>query len=49
MTMGTIIIFSAICGGVGYAVASEQNKAAGAILGLVFGPIGIVVAAVMKD
>jgi len=39
-----LILGAAICSFIGYAVSDESNRATGAILGAVLGPIGIVIA-----
>ena len=43
-----LIVWCGICGGLGYAVAKDDNKGLGAVLGIILGPIGVIVAAVMK-
>lgn len=48
--MGTAIIFIIIwglCGLLGYAVAKEQKKGLGAVLGVAFGPLGVLIAALV--
>ena len=39
-----VILFSGICAFLGYAVMPEPQKATGAILGALLGPIGVVIA-----
>tara|TARA_R110000772_G_scaffold139702_1_gene248848 strand:- start:271 stop:411 length:141 start_codon:yes stop_codon:yes gene_type:complete len=41
-------IAAIICAGLGYAVATEENKVMGAILGCVLGPIGVIIAVFVK-
>ena len=46
--MEILIVLALVCGGLGYAVAAEDKKGLGAVLGLLLGPIGVLIAAVMK-
>ena len=46
--MGLYLIVAIICAGLGYAIATEDNKVMGAILGGLLGPIGVIVAAFLK-
>ena len=42
-----LIFWCAICGGLGYAVAGDESKKGlGAVLGVMLGPLGILIAAV---
>lgn len=43
--MTTLIIMSLVCGGLGYAIAGDESKPLGIVLGLLLGPLGLVVAA----
>jgi hypothetical protein len=47
--MEIYVVVALICAGLGYAVASDENKVIGAVLGLILGPIGVIVAVLMKD
>lgn len=42
------LIVALVCAGLGYAVATEDKKVLGAVLGLILGPIGVIVAALLK-
>jgi hypothetical protein len=46
--MELYIIVAVVCAGLGYAVATEENKVMGAVLGGSLGPIGVIVAAILK-
>tara|TARA_R110000851_G_scaffold9707_8_gene35860 strand:+ start:2049 stop:2195 length:147 start_codon:yes stop_codon:yes gene_type:complete len=46
--MEILILFALVCAVLGYAVATEENKVMGVVLGLILGPIGIIIAAIMK-
>lgn len=43
-----VLILWIIFGALGYAVASNENKGVGIMLGVLLGPIGILIAAVMR-
>jgi hypothetical protein len=42
--MEIIIVVALICAGLGCALASDENKVMGTVLGLILGPIGVIVA-----
>lgn len=42
------LMVACMCGALGAAIASDENKMMGFILGCLLGPIGVIVAAVMK-
>lgn len=42
--MEIIIMFALVCAGIGFAI----NGGMGAVLGGLFGPIGLIIAAIMK-
>ena len=46
--MGLYIIVAVVCAGLGYAVATEENRVLGVVLGGLLGPIGVIVAAILK-
>jgi hypothetical protein len=46
--MELYIIVAVVCAGLGYAIATEENKVMGTILGGLLGPIGVIVAAILK-
>lgn len=48
MEIFVIIVILLVCGGLGSAVAPKNKTEAGFVLGLMLGPIGILIAAVMK-
>lgn len=47
--MEIFIIVALVCCGLGYAIAPDDKKGLGAILGLLLGPIGLIVAALLKS
>ena len=48
MEIVVVILVLGVCSLLGYAVASDRNKGLGAVLGFLLGPIGILIAAVVK-
>jgi hypothetical protein len=46
--MELYIIVAVVCAGLGYAVATEENRVLGVVLGALLGPIGVIVAAILK-
>lgn len=47
--MEIIITLALICGAIGYMLSTDEDKTMGTILGLLFGPLGVVAAAVMSS
>jgi uncharacterized membrane protein YeaQ/YmgE (transglycosylase-associated protein family) len=44
-----VLIFGAICGGLAYAVTpNKEKKVLGAVLGVLLGPIGVLVSVFLK-
>ena len=41
-----LILWCSLCGGLGYAVAGDDKKGLGAMLGVLLGPLGILIAAI---
>ena len=46
--MEFLIVLSVVCAALGYLVAAEDKKGTGALLGGLLGPVGVLVAALIK-
>lgn len=42
------VLVAVVCGSLGYAVADQNDRVMGLVLGLILGPIGVLIAAVTR-